>query len=164
MQGFISIVFSPYFLRFRIDMRIKYSVLFAIILQLATSCTTYYLTSDSLKAQFSGIDSTKLIPVTVRGPFGDQYKYLANPIHIIDCVDKSGNPTQLTNSPSVEIRVTETNGKRTIFYFDRVFVTDSTLYGVQSRFVSSIQKSIELRNVRKIEIQDGKKNFDYISR
>jgi len=60
--------------------------------------------------------------------------------------------------------VTEVNGKRTIFYFDRIFVTDSTLTGVRSRFISSINKKIRLKDIKKIEIQDGKKNFDYVSK
>jgi hypothetical protein len=102
--------------------------------------------------------------VTVRGPIGERYNYLANPINEIECSDKNGNPSRLTNSPSIEMRVTETNGKKTIFYFDRIFVTDSTLTGIQSRFISSINKTIKLKDIKKIEIQDGKKNFVYVSK
>jgi hypothetical protein len=145
-------------------MTTKYIVLFIAILATTTSCTTYYLTTDSLRNQFSGIDSTKLRMVTVRGPVGEQYKYLANPLVEIECVDKSGNPSRLTNSPSIEMRVTEANKKRTVFYFDRIFVTDSTVSGVQSRFISSIKKTIKLKNIKKIEVQDGNKNFTYISK
>lgn len=145
-------------------MTIKYPALFIVILTLTTSCTTYYLTTDSLRNQFSGIDSTKLRTVTVRGPVGERYKYLANPINEIECIDKSGNPSRLKNSPSIEMRVTETNGKKTIFYFDRIFVTDSTLSAIQSRFISSISKTIKLKDIKKIEIQDGRKNFNYVSR
>lgn len=145
-------------------MAIKYLGLFIIVLTLTTSCTTYFLTTDSLRHQFSGVDSTKLRAVTVRGPVGERYNYLANPISEIECIDKNGNPSRLTISPSIEMRVTETNGKRIIFYFDRIFVTDTTLSGIQSRFISSINKTIKLKNIKKIEIQDGKKNFDYISK
>src|SRR5688500_9059986 len=98
-------------------MIIKYSALFISILALATSCTTYYLTTDSLRKQFSDVDSTKLRTVSVRGPFGERYNYLANPIAEIECIDKNGNQKQLTNSPSIEMKITETSGKRTIFYF-----------------------------------------------
>jgi hypothetical protein len=93
-----------------------------------------------------------------------QYKYLANPIDIIDCVDKNGNPIKLTNKPSIEMRITEKSGRRTIFYFDRVFVTDSTLVGVRSRFVSSIRRTIKLRDIKKIEVQDGQKKFNYVEK
>jgi hypothetical protein len=132
------------------------------IVLITTSCSTYYLTTKSLSDQFTGIDSTRLKPVTVRGPAGETYNYLANPIEIIECVDKQGNPTQLINSPSIEMRVTQQTGKRTIFYFDRVLVTDSALYGVRSRFIPSLRKAIKLQDIKKIEIQDGQKNFDYV--
>jgi hypothetical protein len=145
-------------------MKMKYIGLFIIVLALTTSCKTYYLTPDSLRNQFSGVDSTKLRTVTVRGPVGERYNYLANPISEIECTDKNGNQSRLINSPSIELRVTQTNGKRTTFYFDRIFVTDTTLTGIQSRFVSSINKTIKLKDITEIEIQDGKKNFDYVSK
>jgi hypothetical protein len=135
-----------------------------IIWTLTTSCVTYYITTDSLKKQFSGVDSTDLKLVSVRGPAGDVKKYLATPIEVINCVDKNGNSAPLTNSPSIEMRVTLNNGRRPVFYFDRIFVTDSTLYGIQSRFVHSIDKTIKLRDIKKIEVQDGKKNFRYVTR
>ncbi|HEY9045642.1 MAG TPA: hypothetical protein VIN08_07085 [Ohtaekwangia sp.] len=143
---------------------VKIEIIPCLSLLVLTSCTSYYLTTESLKSQFNGADSTDLIPVIVRGPVGEQYNYLANSISIIKCIDRNGNAIQLENSPSIEMRVTEKNDKRTIFYFDRVFVNDSILYGVQSRFVSSIRRTIKLKDIKKIEIQDGKKNFDYISK
>lgn len=139
------------------------TLLISSIFMLASSCANYYLTTDSLRTQFAGIDSTKLIPVTMRGGV-KRYEYLANPISVINCVDKRGNPAQLKNGPSIEMRVTEVNGKRSIFYFDRILVTDSTLYGVQSRFIDSIKKTLRLKDIKKIEIQDGKKNFDYVAK
>jgi hypothetical protein len=102
--------------------------------------------------------------MTVRGPIGERYDYLANPITEVECFDKMGNSARLTNSPSIEMRITEINGKRTVFYFDRIFVTDSTLTGVKSRFAPLINKTIKLKDIRKIEIQDGKKNFNYVSK
>lgn len=128
------------------------------------SCTTYLIPIDSLKAQFSGIDSTKLVNVVVRGPAGERYNYLANPINTINCVDKQNNPAELNNSPSIEMRVTDFNNKKTIFYFDRIFLNKTYLFGVQSRFISSITKTIPLKDITKIEVQDGKKNFKYIAR
>jgi hypothetical protein len=128
------------------------------------ACTTYLIPVDSLRAQFSGIDSTKLLNVVVRGPVGERYTYLANPIMTIKCIDKQNNPAGLNNSPSIEMRVTNTDNKKTTFYFDRIFVNKTYLYGVQSRFISSITKTIPLKDITKIEVQDGKKNFKYIAR
>lgn len=127
------------------------------------SCKTYYITTESLKQQLGLIDSTKLKTVTVRGPIGEKYNYLANGIDIIHCTDKSGNPIAFSNSPSIEVRVTEQTGKKTIFYFDRLFISDSTLLGVRSRFISAIRKEIKLADIKKIEIQDGGKNFTYLN-
>jgi hypothetical protein len=104
------------------------------------------------------------VNVVIRGPVGERYNYLANPIRTINCVDKQNNPSSLNNSPSIEMRVTDTNNKKTIFYFDRIFVNKTYLYGVQSRFISSITKTVPIKDITKIEVQDGKKNFKYISR
>ena len=85
------------------------TLLATIIVSFVTfSCSNYYLTTDSLRDQFSEIDSTRLESVTVRGPGGERYNYLANPIDIIRCYDKKGSPSQLANSTSIEMRVTET--------------------------------------------------------
>lgn len=146
-------------------MKLVYIVSLTMLIPLTMSCTTFYLTTDSLRDQFSGIDSTELITVTVRGPLGERHNYLANPINSIICTDKNGQPAHLNNSPSIEMRVTTMNGKRTIFYFDRILVTDSVMYGVQSRFLpSAFKKKIALKDVKKIEVQDGKKNFEYVRR
>jgi hypothetical protein len=127
-----------------------------------TSCTTYLIPVDSFKKQFAGIDSTRLRHVNVIGPIGETYNYLANPLETIKCVDKKGNPFELVNSPSIEIRFTYgAKNKRTIYYFDRIYVSDSCVVGVRSRFISSIRKTIPLKSISKIEIQDGKKNFHY---
>src|SRR6187549_3192688 len=123
-----------------------------------SSCTTYYISTDSFRQQFAGIDSTKYKEVAMRGPIGEVYRYRANPITNIQCVDKNGNPFELQNSPSVEIRFTYgENNNRTTFYFDRIFVSDSSVIGVESRFIQSIRKTIPLKTVTKIEVQDGKK-------
>ena len=133
---------------------------------LLTSCTTYYISLDSFKQQFAGIDSTKLKDVTVQGPgLFSRYYYKANPITTIKCVDKKNNPAQLTNSPSIEMRVTYGHkNKRTVFYFDRVYVSQHSLVGVQSRFMDFIRKSIPLDSITKIEVQDGHKKFSYVDK
>ncbi|MEJ8843559.1 hypothetical protein WG954_14305 [Lacibacter sp. H375] len=142
-------------------MRINFGVTLCCLV--LCSCKTYYITTESLKKQFASIDSAKLKSVTVRGPIGEKYNYLANGIPLIYCTDKSGNTVAFSNSPSIEVRVTELNGKKTIFYFDRLFISDSTLYGVRSRFISAIRKEIKLADIKKIEVQDGGKNFSYVN-
>jgi uncharacterized protein (UPF0333 family) len=127
------------------------------------SCKTYYVPIDSFKAQFDGIDSTKLILVQTRGPAGDIVEYLANPLLYINCVDKNNNQYELKNSPSIEIRFTENNNKRTVFYFDRVYLHDTLICGVKSRFIG-LKDCISFHDLELIEVQDGRKNFKYVDK
>jgi len=108
------------------------------------------------------MDTSQLKEVTTRGPMGDKVKYKTFPINFIKCVDKNGNPVELKNSPSLEIRFTDTNNKKTIFYFDLISVDETYVSGVQSRFITSIKKKIPLNAIKTIEIQDGKKKFSYV--
>ena len=135
-------------------------ILFALGL---LSCKTYYIPVDSFKAQFKGIDSTKFRTVYTQGPAGDIVEYPTTPIDYIKCVDKDNNPIELKNSPSIEIRFTEKNNKRTIFYFDRIFLQDTLIIGDRSRFLG-LSKGISINNVKMIEIQDGHKNFKYVDK
>ena len=134
-----------------------------VMLSFLSSCITYYIPVDSLKTQFSDIDSTQLILVSTQGPAGDIVKYLANPIVQIKCIDKSGNQVEILNSPSVETRITTNDGKRTVFYFDRVFLQNDTLKGFQSRFLG-FPKSIPVKTITKVEVQNGHKNFRYVEK
>ena len=127
------------------------------------SCKTYYIPIDSFKDQFKGIDTTKLILVHTRGPMGGVTEYMANPIEYIKCVDKNNIPFQLKNSPSIEIRFTENNNKRTIYYFDRVYLQDTLIIGDRSRFIG-LKKGISINNIKLIEVQDGHKNFKYVNK
>jgi hypothetical protein len=94
---------------------------------------------------------------------GDIAEYMANPIDYINCVDKNNNPYKLKNSPSIEIRFTEKNNKRTVFYFDKIYLQDTLIIGDRSRFIG-LSKGISINNVKLIEIQDGHKDFIYVSK
>jgi hypothetical protein len=141
---------------------LKTEFLFLIFLSLI-SCKTYYIPVESFKEQFNGIDSAKLKIVNTRGPAGDIAQYLANPIEYIKCVDKDNNPFEFKNSPSIEVRFTEQNNKRTVYYFDRVFLQDTLIIGDMSRFIH-YRKGISINNVKLIEVQDGHKNFKYVDK
>ena len=147
---------------YRKRLRLKIPCIIALVLiTIFSSCKTYYVQVESLKEQFRGIDSSQFKEVAIKGPVGEVYKYKANPISLIKCVDNKGNPRELRNSPSLEMRITH-NGKKTILYFDRVYVGDSALTGVESRFVSVVRKNILFSEISKIEVQDGGKNFRYV--
>lgn len=135
--------------------------IFCLMLLGFVGCTTYYIPVESFKEQFKGINSTNLKSVKTRGPVGEITEYMANPIDYIKCFDKENNPIKLRNSPSIEIRFTEKNNKKTIYYFDRIYMQDSLIIGDMSR-IFSIKKNISINNVKKIEVQDGHKNFKYV--
>ncbi len=129
----------------------------------STSCTTYLIPVGSLKKQFKNIDSTDLREVEMRGPYGEQYFYLANPIDTIKCKDKAGVWYGLINGLSIEIRFTYGVKKRkTVFYFDQIYVDEYSVTGVQSRLLPDIRKTIPLDSINKIEVQDGRKKFSYV--
>jgi hypothetical protein len=132
-----------------------------IFLLALTSCSTYTIPVDNFKKQFAGMDSSKMVIVNTQGPLGSIVQYQTLPIRYIECIDKKGRPFQLTNSPSIEIRFTDVHNKKTIFYFDLITVTDSTVVGRQSRMIKSIHKTLSLTSIKKIEVQDGRKNYHY---
>lgn len=127
------------------------------------SCQTYHIPIDSFKAQFSEMDSTKLRTVYAKGPAGDIVEYRSAPIDYIKCVDKKNNPVELKNGPSIEVRFTEKNKRKTIFYFDRIFLQDTLIIGDRSRILG-LSKTISINNVELIEIQDGHKNYKYVDK
>jgi hypothetical protein len=131
---------------------------FLIIFFFLSSCKTYYIPVESFRAQFDKVNPKTLQVTTTRGPLGGLYVYPANQIKYIECVDKERHPYLLQNSPSIEIRFTDKNNKRTTFYFDGLYLSDTLIIGDRSRFIRA-QKAISLNNLKLIEIQDGHKNF-----
>jgi hypothetical protein len=135
------------------------------LLLLASSCKTYTIPVDDFRQQYGGLGHSHSRRVTVQGPGGkgDTVSYYTYPIYSLKCFDKDGNPYRLTTSPSIEIRFTYgDHNKRAIFYFDLLTITDSTIGGIQSRFIPTIKKTIPLNAVTKIEVQDGRKKFKYV--
>ena len=99
--------------------------------------------------------------VKVIGPLGGTSHYKTYPIDFIKAIDNNGNAVDLKVSPSIEIRFTDSSNRKTIFYFDLMQVHGDSIIGHQSRIITSIKKTILLSYVKKIEVQDGKKNFHY---
>lgn len=138
-------------------------ITFYILLVLTlSSCKTYSIPVTSFIHQLSEVDSTSLRQVTTIGTFREELRYLATPISRIECIDKNGNKIWLKVSPSIEIRVSNINGHKTIFYLDRTMIYDSTLVGARSRIAQSgLLKSIDVKDILTIEVQDGKKKYRY---
>lgn len=131
-----------------------------VFLAFLTSCTTYQIPIESFETQLKDATFKNMRTVNTQYPTGMTYQNLANQLDSIICVAKDGNIKKIQNKPSIEIRITDKKNKKTIFYFDTVYLSDSLVVGEQSRFVSA-PKSIPLKDIIKIEIQDGHKKFSY---
>jgi len=132
-----------------------------LILLILTSCSTYTVTPEQLKEQFmaagEGMDTVKVNNPLFRF---SNITYTANRIKKITVLDKQGLINYLDNSPSLEMRITQKNGKRQIMYFDTTELRNDTLYGSNSRFLGT-QRKVPFESIAKIEIQDGGKNYYY---
>ena len=102
---------------------ILFSLITIGIIIFLNSCKTYYIPIESFKRQFAGMDPSTYREVTTRGPMGDKVKYNTFPMNMIKCVDKEGNTVELQNSPSLEIRFTDTNNKKTTFILTLFLLT-----------------------------------------
>lgn len=138
--------------------------MFCILLFAMVACSTYTIPIESFRQQFKDIDTTDFKMVKINVPLGlteTPSHYSANPIENIICYD-GDKETTLPNGPSIEIRFTEKNDERIIFYFDTIYLADSLIFGAQSRYFPSIRDTVNMNNVKLIEVQDGKKNFYYV--
>jgi hypothetical protein len=77
--------------------------------------------------------------------------------------NKKGDPATLKNGPAIEIRITDTSKKRTIFYFDTIQFDGENITGSTSRFIKGMGKTIPLSTITKIEVQNGGKRFKYVN-
>lgn len=127
-----------------------------------SSCKMYYIPVDSFKQQMPSIETVNLKQVTTKDPWGHKETYSTYPIDSIKCFDKDGTTYKLKNSPSIEIRFTYDDNRRTTFYFDRIWVVKDSVTGIRSHFLI-MKKSIPLNTVKLIEVQDGHKKYRYVN-
>ncbi|NOZ46795.1 MAG: hypothetical protein GXO79_08425 [Chlorobi bacterium] len=125
-------------------------------------CKTYTIPVDSFKEQMIKAKSGNMKDVKINNPltYGN-IKYSSNNINRLIVIDKNGDKQYLYNSPSIEMRVTHRNGKKYILYFDTVILENDTLKGGRSRFIQGLTRQIPMDSIIKIEVQDGRKKFNY---
>ncbi len=138
-------------------MRIFFCCLLSLI---STSCLAknYYVTVEELVKELTSAKYRKVLTIN---PWMARETYRANDIKIIRCTSKKGEDHELANSPAIEMRITDTNGKRVVLYFDTVEMKDSVIYGWTSRIFRTTNKGIPVGAIRKIEVQNGHKNYHY---
>lgn len=107
-------------------------------------------------------DSSDMREVTVRSPWGGRTSYMAYPIDTIYALDKKGVRRYIVNSPAIEMRVTTIKNKKINFYFDLVEFNGEYIIGGQSRIMPFVRKKVPIVSVKKIEIQDGRKKYQYV--
>lgn len=137
-------------------------IIIAALAIFCSSCKTYYMPVGSFLEQVPSLETVNLRPVTVKDPGGFKYTYSVYPIDSIKCFDKDGTPYKLKNGPSIEIRFTDINGKRSTFYFDRTWVIRDSVVGVESKIIS-MKKTIPVSTIKTIEVQDGRKKYRYVN-
>ncbi|WNM18981.1 hypothetical protein [Flavobacterium capsici] len=122
----------------------------------------YTISLQSFKEQFGNMMEMEWKEVKVKSPDGMISKYKTFPINEIRCKNDEGKEVILKIKPSIEMRVTYSNNKKSVFYFDKIKVENNTISGSQSRIFGFITKEIHFRDITKIEIQDGRKQFKYV--
>ena len=142
-------------------MRHKTIVIMGLI-SLFFSCKTYTIPVESFREQMTTSGNEIMRDVEINDPTSySNLKYQVNRLASIVVVDKNGNNVELENSPKLEMRVTRKNGKRYILFFDTVIVENDTLKGARSRMFQNLRREIPLNDIKKIEIQNSGKVYEY---
>ena len=137
-------------------MKRHYLISMVLILFLS-SCSTYYMTSESLKEQLQKIDPNKIedsydfrlgiIGVALKGG-----KNFYNGIDSLKCKDKHGNDATIPVKTQTGIRMVDNSGRKLTLYFDSVFLRDSLIYGSKSHFLTLPVTPMNIDKVVKIEV------------
>ncbi len=146
----------------RNDIMDRSQIIFTFLsVTILSGCKSYYIPVDHFRSHFANVDKDHLRIAKTRGPAGIITEYEANQIDTIKCTTKNGKEIVLRNGPSIETRITTVDGKRTIFYFDRLYASNDTLIGYRSRILG-LPKRIPMTEIIKVEVQDGNKNYHYV--
>src|ERR1700761_3233674 len=106
-----------------------------IAIVIFSSCKSYTIPVDSLRQQLQGIDPSKCTLI-LPGDVFSKATYRINGIRVIHCEDNDGNKHELAGGSSIEVRFTYgSDNRRMSGYFDTVFLTDSTVSFVRSRYM-----------------------------
>ncbi|WP_435579098.1 hypothetical protein [Gilvibacter sp.] len=126
------------------------------------SCQVYTVSPESFKIQmleypvFTQLDSTDSLYL------GPVYFY-AYDMEYVFVKDKNGQSKFLQNNPTIEARIYEYNGRKSVFYFDTMELKNDSLSGIRS-FLNPERNdiSIPFDSIERIEIQNNKKKFYFV--
>ncbi|MBK8800864.1 MAG: hypothetical protein IPN71_02195 [Fibrobacteres bacterium] len=128
-----------------------------------SGCATCTMSKESFLAQTKGATMDNGRFMDVKDPWGGVERKWVNRIGQIHCEDSKNQAVVLLNAPSIEIRFSKTQGGSVVLYFDSVFRSDSLVFGSRSRLIDGVMDTLYARDIAKIEIQDGRKKFSYVS-
>lgn len=128
---------------------------------LFVACKTYTVAPESLKQQLQTNSSGSTAKINNPFSYYSTITYEANNLKWIKVINKKGQEETIQNSPSLEMKITTTNGKNYHMYFDTVFIRNDTLYAERSRLIGNLKRIIPFDSIQQIKIQEGGKNFQY---
>lgn len=125
------------------------------------SCQVYTVSPQSFKIQllekpvFTQLDSTDSLYM------GPVYFY-AYDMDYVFVKDKNGKSQFLQNNPTIECRIFEHGGRKSVFYFDTMELKGDTLTGIRS-FLNPERNNVFIHfdSIKRIEIQNYKKKYYY---
>jgi hypothetical protein len=120
-------------------------ILFTLLIIVLNSCKTYIVPPENFKNQLSKVENQQQKTI-----------YKAYDLDNLVVYDSKGNATILPNSPAIEMRVTQKNGKKNAFFFDTVFIENDTLKGEKSRILG-LMNHVPFDQIAKIEVKEGLK-------
>lgn len=123
------------------------------------SCKSYTISTENFKEQFENVDYDLSTSISISGSI----YYNGFQIKKINVIDKNGKAQILDNVPSLEMRITLNNGKRSHFYFDSMKLKSDTLTGHKARFFPWMIVKVPFSDVVKIEIQESGKKIEYMN-
>lgn len=144
------------------SMKVLKKILFSLSLLVVIACKSYVIPTESFREQMVHSTSSTMKKVEINNPLTySNISYTANAIEKILVLDENGNPFYLKNSPSIEMKVTHTNGKKYNFYFDTVILENDSLKGGRSRYIQSLSRAIPMDSIVKIQVKDSGKKMSY---
>lgn len=121
---------------------------------LLTGCNTYHLSTESLLKQFAASQKETKVTLLILPPFVFFPGIVeGNSLRTITVLDKKEQEHIIPVTRSTGVKITQTNGKHTTFYFNTLLLKDSTINGSKTHFFTARIHPIKFADISKIELQ-----------
>jgi hypothetical protein len=133
----------------------RYTLLVLFVAAIAVvSCTSHHLTKQMLLEQLTPPQNmrtnTLMLPLGSI-PASVPIRYTSNGVGRLLCFNQKGEKVYLKVNGNMQLIVTDKAGKTYKFYFDTVYATDESLFGLRSRILGAENK-INLEDIATIEV------------